>query len=166
MEQVRRAVALAFLIIAVVAIDQWTKVLVRERLSPFPREYAGGVISLLHTENEGAFLSLGATLPRATRTLIFSGAVSIAVLLALGMLATRRVHGADAVAVALIAAGGIGNLIDRLTRDGRVTDFLYLSAGPLHTGVFNVADMAITGGVIWLLLSSFVPKKKAPTPAS
>ena len=154
--------ALAFLILAVIAVDQWTKVLARTHLSPFPRTYAGGLVSLLHTENEGAFLSLGSTLPHSVRSLIFTGAVSLAVLLALGMLILNRVHGADAVAVALIAAGGIGNLLDRILRDGRVTDFLYLAAGPLHTGVFNVADMAITFAVIWLLLSSFFPKKSRP----
>jgi signal peptidase II len=157
----RRGLALAALIVAVIALDQWTKVLVREHLTPFPHTYAGGILSLLHAENEGAFLSLGANLPRTTRTLIFSGAVSIAVLLALGMLVTKRVHGIDAIAVALIAAGGVGNLIDRVARGGRVTDFLYLRAGPLHTGVFNVADVAITGGVVWLLLSSFLPQHRA-----
>ena len=151
--------ALVVLIIAVIAVDQWTKALARTHLSPFPRTFFGGVLSLLHTENEGAFLSLGSTLPHATRTLIFTGAVAIAVLLALGMLILDRVHGYDAVAVSLIAAGGIGNLIDRIARDGRVTDFIYLAAGPLHTGVFNVADMAITFAVVWLLLSSFAPKK-------
>lgn len=152
---------LGLLIVAVIAVDQWTKALVRTHLSPFPRTYFGGVLSLLHTENEGAFLSLGSTLPHGARTLIFTGAVSIAVLLALGMLILNRVHGVDAAAVALIAAGGIGNLIDRVWRDGRVTDFLYLSAGPLHTGVFNVADMAITLAVVWLVVSSFAPKKPA-----
>ena len=152
--------ALAFLILAVIAVDQWTKTLARTHLSPFPRVYAGGLLSLLHTENEGAFLSLGATLPHATRTLIFTGAVSIAVLVALAMLILNRVRGIDAIAVALIAAGGIGNLIDRISRDGRVTDFLYLAAGPLHTGVFNIADMAITIAVVWLLLSSFFHREK------
>ena len=152
--------ALAFLILAVIALDQWTKTLARTHLSPFPRTYAGGLLSLLHTENEGAFLSLGATLPHTTRTLIFTGAVSIAVLVALAMLILNRVRGIDALAVALIAAGGIGNLIDRISRDGRVTDFLYLAAGPLHTGVFNIADMAITIAVVWLLLSSFFHREK------
>ena len=60
-------------------------------------------------------------------------------------------------------SGGGANLIDRLRFGGYVTDFLYLHAGPLHTGVFNVADMAITGGVIWLVLSSFAPKPRDPS---
>ncbi|MGZ7078065.1 MAG: signal peptidase II, partial [Thermoanaerobaculia bacterium] len=62
-----------------------------------------------------------------------------------------------AVAVAMIGGGGVGNLIDRLTRGGRVTDFLFMQIGPLHTGVFNVADMAITIGVTWLFVSSMLP---------
>lgn len=152
---------LALLIVAIIAIDQWSKMFVRAHLFA-PRVYAGGLLTLVYTQNEGAFLSLGAGLSPAMRTLIFTIAVAIAVVIALAMLLTRRVRGIDAVAVALIAAGGVGNLIDRLARHGRVTDFIFLQAGPLHTGVFNIADMAITGGVIWLLISSFLPKAKSP----
>jgi len=153
---------LVVLMLVVVALDQWTKYLVRLHLY-MPRTYLGGLLTLVFTQNEGAFLSLGANFSPAARTLIFTIAVGIAVVIALAMLAMKKVSGVDAIAVALIAAGGVGNLIDRLMRHGRVTDFIYLEAGPLHTGVFNVADMAITGGVIWLLLSSFVPKAKSPT---
>jgi signal peptidase II len=149
------------MILAVIALDQWTKHLVRLYLY-MPRVYFGGLLTLVFTQNEGAFLSLGATLSPAARTLIFTIAVGVAVIIALAMLAMKRVSGVDAIAVAMIAAGGVGNLIDRLARHGRVTDFIYLQAGPLHTGVFNVADMAITGGVIWLLVSSFLPKPKNP----
>jgi signal peptidase II len=157
----RKRLQLVVLIILIVFADQWTKHLARERLSFLPREYAGGVLTLFLTQNEGAFLSLGANLPKPVRVAVFAVAVMMAVAVALFLLVTGRVHGLDAVAVALIAAGGIGNLIDRLLRHGGVTDFLLLSAGPLHTGVFNVADMAITGGVIWLLISSFLPKRPA-----
>jgi len=69
---------------------------------------------------------------------------------------------ADEVALAVIIAGGVGNLIDRLRFAGRVTDFLYLQAGPLHTGVFNVADMAITFGILWLVLAwGFTQRRRA-----
>jgi len=152
---------LAPLILTVIVLDQWTKHLVRLSLHA-PRIYFGGLVTLVFTQNEGAFLSLGSSLSPAVRTAIFTGAVGVAVCIAFVMLITKRVSGIDAIAVALIAAGGVGNLIDRLTRHGRVTDFIYMQAGPLHTGVFNVADMAITGGVIWLLVSSFVPKTKNP----
>lgn len=156
---------LVALIVVLVAADQWTKQLARQYLPLYHRDYAGGLLSLMYAENEGAFLSIGSTLPPAVRTAVFSLGVLIAVGIALFVVFTGRVHGFDAVAVAMIGGGGIGNLIDRLTRGGRVTDFLFMELGPLHTGVFNVADMAITGGVIWLLVASFLPKKERDSPA-
>ena len=57
------------------------------------------------------------------------------------------------VAAGLIVGGGVGNLIDRIAR-GPVTDFLLLRLGPLHTGIFNLADACILAGGAWLLLES------------
>lgn len=54
-------------------------------------------------------------------------------------------------AVALLFAGGVGNLIDRVTSGGSVVDFINLGIGPVHTGIFNVADVAITVGALILL---------------
>jgi signal peptidase II len=54
------------------------------------------------------------------------------------------------IAGAGILAGGIGNMIDRVTNAGKVTDFMNLGLGPVRTGIFNVADMAITGGAMLL----------------
>jgi len=142
-----------------IALDQWTKHLARVWLAAAaPHRYS--ILTLLYAENTGAFLSLGANLPPQTRSLIFSGVVALALGVGIYALMTNRVGGAaDSIAVAFILGGGIGNLIDRVFRAGRVTDFLYMSIGPLHTGVFNVADIAITGGVIWLLLSWLFAKK-------
>jgi signal peptidase II len=149
-----RRIALAVIILITIAVDQETKVLARASLmNGFSRRYAG-VLTLLYAENPGAFLSIGEHLPANVRHLIFDGLVSVGLLVAVFVLFTGRMKpGADDWAIALIIGGGAGNLIDRFRLGGRVTDFLYLSAGPLHTGVFNVADMAITGGVIWLALS-------------
>ena len=52
-------------------------------------------------------------------------------------------------------------MIDRLVHDGSVIDFLNLGLGPLRTGIFNIADVAITGGVVLLWTASF---RKAPQP--
>ena len=149
-------------IIAVTVIaDQLTKQAARSALlHGGPREYLGGIVSLLYAENSGAFLSLGASLPPTVRSFIFSALVAAGLLAALWVVLTGRVESRlDTVALALIIGGGIGNLIDRLRFAGRVTDFLYFAVGPLHTGVFNVADMAITGGVIWLAISWFRPRR-------
>jgi signal peptidase II len=51
---------------------------------------------------------------------------------------------------ALVLSGGIGNLIDRIGNEGRVIDFMNLGIGSWRTGVFNVADIVILGGGIWL----------------
>jgi len=52
---------------------------------------------------------------------------------------------------ALLAGGGIGNLIDRVINDGRVADFVSLGLGPVRTGIFNVADVAVMAGAMLLL---------------
>jgi signal peptidase II len=161
-----RRVVLAAIIFVTIALDQGTKLLARRSLmNAFPRPYAG-VLTLLYTENPGAFLSLGSNLPTNVRHLVFDGLVSLGLLAAAFVLFTGRMQqGRDDLAIALIIGGGTGNLVDRLRFGGRVTDFIYLTAGPLHTGVFNIADMAITGGVVWLALTwamASLRKKAAP----
>ena len=150
---IQRRIILAIIIVITIAADQGTKLLARRSLmNAFPRHYAG-VLTLLYTENPGAFLSLGSNLPANVRHLVFDGLVSIGLLAAGFVLFTGRTQRSpDNVAFAVIIGGGAGNLIDRLRFGGRVTDFIYLAAGPIHTGVFNIADMAITGGVLWLAL--------------
>ena len=151
-----RILVVTFLVALTLVLDQWTKAMARAVLAvSAPREYFGGLLTLLYAENSGAFLSLGSRMPEMARTMVFTGLVVIALVIAAWVLVTGRVtQRGDAYALALLIGGGIGNVIDRIARHGRVTDFIYLSAGPLHTGVFNVADMAITGAVIWLAVTS------------
>jgi signal peptidase II len=150
-----RRLALLLLMLLLLGADQWTKHLARVHLQhDEARRYAGNVVTLVYAENSGAFLSLGAELPELVRRLILDGIVGIGLAVAAWVLFTGRMNGKwDEVALALIVTGGIGNLIDRMRNHGRVTDFIYLAAGPLHTGVFNVADVAITSGVVWLMLA-------------
>ena len=53
-------------------------------------------------------------------------------------------------AFAFVIGGGIGNLIDRIAY-GSVTDFLLIKLGMFKTGIFNMADMSVTTGVLILL---------------
>jgi len=162
----KRRVLYLVIIAGVLLLDQATKRIVRATLSDFlPRHYLWHAITLVYTENAGAFLSLGDNLPPHLRTIIFDVVVAVGLLAALYVLFRGKVaaHGDD-VALAFIIGGGIGNLIDRIRFDGRVTDFIYLQAGFLHTGVFNVADMAITFGVLWLL-GTWAFAKKEPQAA-
>ena len=50
--------------------------------------------------------------------------------------------------------GGVGNWIDRVLHAGVVTDFVRIGLGPLRTGIFNVADVAVMAGagiLIWMM---------------
>ena len=62
--------------------------------------------------------------------------------------------------LSLIAGGGVGNWIDRVTNDGRVTDFLNVGVGNLRTGIFNVADMVLMAGVAIFMLSSVTIRRE------
>jgi signal peptidase II len=152
----RAALLLLFLGLATVGCDQATKQ-VATRLEGEPgHEYLGGVVELRYAENPGAFLGLGNQLPDSARLplLVF---LNLGLLVGLGWWAYARPHGHMVrTAATLIIAGGVGNLLDRVLRDGgRVIDFLIVSAGPLRTGVFNVADMAVMLGVGVLFWTSF-----------
>ena len=59
----------------------------------------------------------------------------------------------DLTQLAMLAGGGAGNWLDRLLRDGAVTDFMRVGAGPVSTGIFNVADVAIMAGAFGLLIA-------------
>ncbi len=50
--------------------------------------------------------------------------------------------------IALMAAGGAGNLIDRVFNDGAVIDFVSIGFAGLRTGIFNIADVSIIAGVL------------------
>ncbi len=58
----------------------------------------------------------------------------------------------DTVGIALIIGGGIGNLIDRLLRNGSVSDFMNMGVGRLRTGIFNFADLFLIAGVVTFAL--------------
>jgi signal peptidase II len=74
-------------------------------------------------------------------------------------------HQAQFVALGLLLAGGVGNLIDRINQNGHVTDFLNVGIGPVRTGIFNVADMAIMAGAGLLFWLSF-RQEQAREPAA
>jgi signal peptidase II len=111
---------------------------------------------LQYAENTGAFLSLGSSLPEHWRQLIFTIFVGVFLLgLLLYVLLSRNLSGNHVTCLSLICGGGLSNLIDRIAYDGRVVDFLNVGIGPVRTGIFNVADMAITAGAIYLAIDSF-----------
>lgn len=144
-----RIVVLLLVLGGTLGCDQTTKHLARTKLNPLDSILLlGGVGELRLAENPGAFLSLGAALSPKIRTGLFSVCTGLLLLGLLFQLLRRpQAHWGAFVGLALVLAGGMGNLIDRFTRQGFVTDFITLRWGPFRTGVFNVADMAVMLGL-------------------
>jgi signal peptidase II len=160
-----RFTLLILVLCGTVGCDQTTKHFARTRLSQFNSVmFLGGLGELRLAENPGAFLSLGASLTPATRTLIFtgmagSGLLALFIFLLLRPQSQRRAF----TGLALVLAGGASNLIDRLTQNGLVTDFLMFRCGPLQTGVFNVADMIVMLGLTLFLWAALQNQNSPPT---
>jgi signal peptidase II len=115
----------------------------------------GGVLVMRYVENQGAFLSLGAWLPRPVRQAVFI-IFPLAVLAGMVVYAVKKkdIRLMPAAGFAFVAGGGIGNLLDRIAHDGRVGDFLNIGIGGVRTGIFNAADLAIMFGCLLLLMDA------------
>jgi len=156
--RVTRLAPLALLVLPTVACDQATKHVARQALEEGShRELLGGLVQLTLAENPGGFLSLGHALPPSLQLLVFTVATAafIAAVFVTLLRSQAPLTGLHHVGLALLAAGGLGNLLDRLLRGGLVTDFCILRLGPLHTGVFNIADVAILFGLTCVIASHF-----------
>jgi signal peptidase II len=126
----------------VIILDQLTKQLLRSSLAVGAERHVLPGLTLVHTTNSGVAFSLLSGSADAVTVLALIG---LALLLA--FFARYREHAPLWLPVGLIAGGAVGNLIDRL-RDGAVTDFIKLPDWP----AFNLADSAITIGVVALIL--------------
>jgi signal peptidase II len=153
MRTLQRIAVVTLTLLCCVGCDQMSKSAARFLLaSGDAQSFLGDSLRLQLVENPGSFLSLGASLPEHFRFALFTAAVAALLIgLVAASLFARRLQPWRVVALALVAGGGISNLIDRLLYNGRVTDFLNVGIGGVRTGIFNVADMAIMAGALLLL---------------
>ena len=155
----------AFLVVlagAIIALDQWTKYLVRTLIPRgqlwSPAEWLTPYARIVHWDNSGVAFGL------------FQGTGSIFLVLALAVAVViiyyyPRVAGNDwllRVALAMQLGGALGNVFDRILFNGRVTDFISVGEFP----VFNVADASISVGVCILLLGVWLQERHAPKPVA
>jgi signal peptidase II len=152
-----RSLALLLLVASTIGCDRATKRLATAELRGRPaRSYLGGTLRLDYVENPGAFLGLGSTLPAWLRWWVLTAGTAVAFA---ALLWTQRKGGfgvAGRLGLSLVLAGGISNFWDR-ARDGTVVDFLNVGFGPVRTGIFNVADVAITAGVLLVVMATWRP---------
>jgi signal peptidase II len=145
---------------AVLLLDQLTKWLVLAALDPYQVIELAPNLNLTLMFNTGAAFSLLSDAGGWQRWLFAVFALAVTLVLVVWLLRLKPGEGWLAAALALIVGGAVGNLIDRILL-GHVVDFIqvYLPFIPLALfnpwPSFNVADSAITIGVVLLLIGSF-----------
>jgi signal peptidase II len=145
-----------FISLAVIVLDQWTKWLVEAHLPHHVTEpLIPGFLNLTHVRNTGVAFGLFAT----------DGGSWVLTLLGLVALTAVGIYFWFApphdrvllIALSLVVGGAVGNLIDRVS-SGAVTDFVDIYVGTHHWPSFNVADSAISIGIVLMAIDSFRPR--------
>jgi signal peptidase II len=146
-----------------IGCDRVTKRLATGKLAYEPvQSYFADTVRLEYAENSGAFLSVGSRLPNWARVAVFRIGVTAVLAAIIFFALEQRWAGTSLVGAALVFAGGVSNLIDRFLQ-GHVVDFLSVGIGPLRTGIFNVADVAIVAGAVMIVAASLVVNAKPRT---
>ena len=141
-----------FLILSIIALDQVTKLAILgiDVVDIYPEMEITSFLNLVLVQNKG--ISFGLFSRYEVGWLISILTIGIVVVLFIWMRKLER--GILALPFSLIIGGAIGNLIDRLNY-GFVVDFIDFHFFGWHWPAFNIADSAITVGVIFLLIASF-----------
>jgi signal peptidase II len=155
----RRLLPWLALAAVVVLIDQFTKTLIERSFDYGDVKAITGFFNLVLTYNKGAAFSFLAS-ASGWQAHFLTGvgiAASLFILFLLGRHGHQRLF---SLALALILGGAIGNVIDRIAY-GHVIDFLDFHAGGWHWPAFNVADSAIVGGAMLLVLDELLRVRRA-----
>ncbi len=159
---IKSYVIIGLIAAAVIALDQYTKYLICATLGLYGRiEVIPGFLDIIHIRNSGVAFGFLKGFGSQYKTLSLIGVAGVAVFL-LGFLVSqvRREQKLQAFSLALILGGAIGNIIDRF-RLGEVIDFVDAQwQGLYHWPAFNVADMAISTGIVLLLIDELLLRKK------
>lgn len=149
------------LIAATILADQLTKALALSLLVPGVAVPVLPGFNLTLGFNEGS--SFGMLSGVMAGKPLLMAALTGALTLMFAVMAFRARHPFERAGYALVVGGALGNIVDRL-RQGAVTDFLDLYWRDWHWPTFNVADIAITLGVLWILAAS-LPSRRRKEPA-
>lgn len=147
----------------IVVLDVLTKMWAMNTLTfGYPVPVLGEFFRLTYTHNPGA--AFGINIGEHSR--IFFLVLSLVALVVLGFIyrSTPTSDGLRLLAVALVSAGAIGNIIDRFRFEAGVVDFLDFGIGAHRWPIFNVADMAVSIGAVLLLISFYFEEKDGDEP--
>ena len=146
---------------SILVSDQVTKFWITSHFSLYDAQVViPGFFNLVYVTNKGVAFSMFASVESPLRHYFFVSINIIAFLgLSIAAFKMRRNHLLYTISFALIAAGALGNVIDRI-RYGAVIDFLDFYFGSYHWPAFNVADSSICVGVVILFIINYIDAKK------
>ena len=154
-EYFRKYLLLVILAVIIIALDQWTKYLVRTQIefgqSWAPWDWIAPYARIVYWHNSGAAFGLGQNL--STIFAIMAVIVGCAIVIYYPQIPLE--DWPLRVALSMQFGGAMGNLIDRLTI-GFVTDFISVGNFP----VFNVADSSVSVGVAVLLIGMWIEDRR------
>tara|TARA_R110000868_G_scaffold74083_1_gene214349 strand:+ start:364 stop:843 length:480 start_codon:yes stop_codon:yes gene_type:complete len=155
-----KKITILILVLLNIGCDQISKNIVRKNVNQ--NEYIQLVndnFILTNVENTGAMLGFGEGFPPILKIILLQ-ILPVVVLIALLINILRKTYINKWLigAFAFVIGGGIGNLIDRIAH-GKVTDFFILKLGFFKTGIFNMADVSVTLGIILIFILSIKHKK-------
>lgn len=161
MNRITRNIAIVIVLLINIGCDQISKDYVRNKVADYETIHLiKNYFVLTKVENTGAFLSFGSSLPYSVKFFILAILPLFVLSYGLVYLFTRRhLTTISALALAFGIGGGIGNIYDRIIH-GSVTDFLHIDLGFIQTGIFNMADVSITFGLLLFFAQSYLKRNK------
>ena len=140
-------------IVVIVTLDQWSKWAIKTSFQLYEsKPVIQDIFHFTYVTNDG--MAFGLSFPGGKHILL------VMTILLTGFIVgflwkEKDGHPLVKYGLALILSGAIGNLIDRLFY-GKVVDFLDVMVGNFHWYIFNVADSAVTVGMVLFLIHSFL----------
>ena len=141
--------------IVVILLDQWSKWLAEISLIPYQPVPVLPLFNFTLAYNTGAAFSFLSDAGGWQRWFFISLTVIVVAVLFKWLWRRRAEERLQAASISLVLGGAIGNLIDRIWL-GHVIDFLEVYYGYYHWPIFNIADSAITVGVVLLIIDLFL----------
>ena len=149
------------IIVAIVALDQWSKWMIKTSYNLYQSEpIIEGFFYFTYVTNDG--MAFGLSFPGGKTILLIVTLILTGVIMWM-LWKEKNSHNLIRYGLTLILAGAIGNMIDRILY-GKVVDFLDIMIGSFNWYIFNVADSAVTSGMILFILHTIIVGEKKSFP--
>ncbi|MBI4682705.1 MAG: signal peptidase II [Nitrospirae bacterium] len=149
-----KGVFIAVISSIIIFLDYLTKKIIVAKIMLYESINVLPFLNIVHVQNRGAAFSILSNMGNK----YFIGIYVIAII-AIVIYLSRLTKGLELIALSLILGGAVGNLIDRILI-GKVTDFIDVFVGRWHWPAFNVADSALTIGIVLFLLANIKQEKE------